>query len=73
MPELISLDARLGISGSFMELNQTSEKKNAKLHRLFADLMLSVVITRSFLIMGKSSIVSQELNHDLRIGLSGES
>ena len=29
MPELISSDARLGISGSFIELNQLFEKKNA--------------------------------------------
>ena len=29
IPELISSDARLGISGSFIELNQISEKKNA--------------------------------------------
>ena len=29
IPELISSDARLGISGSFIELNQLSEKKNA--------------------------------------------
>ena len=29
IPELINSDARLGISGSFIELNQTSEKKNA--------------------------------------------
>ena len=28
-PELISSDARLGISGSFMKLNQIFEKKNA--------------------------------------------
>ena len=28
-PELISSDARLGISGSFIELNQIFEKKNA--------------------------------------------
>ena len=28
-PELISSDARLGISGSFIELNQLFEKKNA--------------------------------------------
>jgi hypothetical protein len=28
IPELISSDARLGISGSFIELNQISEKKN---------------------------------------------
>ena len=27
-PELINSDARLGISGSFIELNQISEKKN---------------------------------------------
>ena len=30
MPELTNLEARLGISGSFMELNQIFEKKNAK-------------------------------------------
>ena len=30
IPELISSDARLGISGSFIELNQIFEKKNAK-------------------------------------------
>ena len=30
IPVLISSDARLGISGSFMELNQIFEKKNAK-------------------------------------------
>ena len=29
IPELISLDARLGISGSLIELNQLFEKKNA--------------------------------------------
>ena len=29
IPELISSDARLGISGSFIELNQIFEKKNA--------------------------------------------
>ena len=29
MPEFISSDARLGISGSFIELSQTFEKKNA--------------------------------------------
>ena len=29
IPELISSDARLGISGSFIELNQLFEKKNA--------------------------------------------
>ena len=29
IPELINSDARLGISGSFIELNQISEKKNA--------------------------------------------
>ena len=29
IPELISSDARLGISGSFIEVNQTFEKKNA--------------------------------------------
>ena len=29
IPELISLIARLGISGSFIELSQTFEKKNA--------------------------------------------
>ena len=29
MPELISSDARLGISGSLIELNQIFEKKNA--------------------------------------------
>ena len=29
IPELISSDARLGISGSFIELNQKFEKKNA--------------------------------------------
>ena len=29
IPELISLDARLGISGSLIELNQIFEKKNA--------------------------------------------
>ena len=29
MPELISSDTRLGISGSFIELNQIFEKKNA--------------------------------------------
>ena len=29
IPELINSDARLGISGSFIELNQTFEKKNA--------------------------------------------
>ena len=28
IPELISSDARLGISGSFIELNQLFEKKN---------------------------------------------
>ena len=28
IPELISSDARLGISGSFIELNQIFEKKN---------------------------------------------
>jgi len=30
IPELISSDARLGISRSFIELNQLFEKKNAK-------------------------------------------
>ena len=30
IPELISSDARLGISGSFIELNQIFEKKNAR-------------------------------------------
>ena len=30
IPELISSDARLGISGSFIELNQIFEKKNAE-------------------------------------------
>ena len=29
MPELISSDGRLGISGSFIELSQILEKKNA--------------------------------------------
>ena len=29
IPEVISSDARLGISGSFIELNQIFEKKNA--------------------------------------------
>ena len=29
IPELISSDARLGISGSLIELNQLFEKKNA--------------------------------------------
>ena len=29
IPELTNLDPRLGISGSFIELNQISEKKNA--------------------------------------------
>ena len=29
IPELISSDARLGISGSFIEINQLLEKKNA--------------------------------------------
>ncbi len=29
IPELISSDARLGISGSFIKLNQIFEKKNA--------------------------------------------
>ena len=29
MPEFISSDTRLGISGSFIELNQIFEKKNA--------------------------------------------
>ena len=29
MPEFISSDARLGISGSFIELSQIFEKKNA--------------------------------------------
>ena len=29
IPELISSDASLGISGSFIELNQLFEKKNA--------------------------------------------
>ena len=29
IPELIKSDARLGISGSFIELNQIFEKKNA--------------------------------------------
>ena len=29
IPELFSSDARLGISGSFIELNQIFEKKNA--------------------------------------------
>ena len=29
IPELTSSDARLGISGSLIELNQISEKKNA--------------------------------------------
>ena len=29
IPELISSNARLGISGSFIELNQLFEKKNA--------------------------------------------
>ena len=29
IPELISSDARLGISGSFIEFNQKLEKKNA--------------------------------------------
>ena len=29
IPELISSDARLGISGSFIELNQILEKKNS--------------------------------------------
>ena len=29
IPELISSDARLGISGSFIELNQLFDKKNA--------------------------------------------
>ena len=29
MPEFISADARLGISGSFIELSQIFEKKNA--------------------------------------------
>ena len=29
IPELNKLDARLGISGSFIELNQIFEKKNA--------------------------------------------
>ena len=29
IPELTSSDARLGISGSFIELNQLFEKKNA--------------------------------------------
>ena len=29
MPEFISSDTRLGISGSFIELNQLFEKKNA--------------------------------------------
>ena len=29
IPELISSDARLGISGSFIDLNQLFEKKNA--------------------------------------------
>ena len=29
MPEFISSDAKLGISGSFIELSQTFEKKNA--------------------------------------------
>ena len=29
IPELISSDARLGISGSFIELNQIFEQKNA--------------------------------------------
>jgi len=29
MPELINSDARLGISGSFIEFNQKFEKKNA--------------------------------------------
>ena len=29
IPELISSDARLGISGSLIELNQIFEKKNA--------------------------------------------
>ena len=29
IPELINSDARLGISGSFIELNQLFEKKNA--------------------------------------------
>ena len=30
IPELISSDARLGISGSLIELNQIFEKKNAR-------------------------------------------
>ena len=30
IPELISSDARLGISGSLIEFNQIFEKKNAK-------------------------------------------
>ena len=30
IPELISSDARFGISGSFIELNQIFEKKNAR-------------------------------------------
>ena len=30
IPELINSDARLGISGSFIELSQIFEKKNAK-------------------------------------------
>ena len=30
IPELISSEARLGISGSFIELNQIFEKKNDK-------------------------------------------
>ena len=29
IPELINSDARLGISGSFIEVNQLFEKKNA--------------------------------------------
>ena len=29
IPELINSDARLGISGSFIEINQLLEKKNA--------------------------------------------
>ena len=29
IPELINSDVRLGISGSFIELNQVFEKKNA--------------------------------------------
>ena len=37
IPELISSDARLGISGSLIELNQIFEKKNAMDKPWFAD------------------------------------